>query len=55
MVMKRIETVKNRVKTELKVSVQIVDVKQQKFAEILDTKHKKLQQTFAKRKHLNFF
>ena len=42
-VMKRIETVKNRVKTDLKVSVQIVDVKQQKFADILDTKYKKFQ------------
>ena len=31
-VIKRIETAKNRVKTELKISVQIVDVKQQKFA-----------------------
>ena len=39
--MKRIETAKNPVKIELKVSVQIVDVKQQEFAEILDTKHKK--------------
>ena len=53
MVMKRIETVKNRVKTELKVSVQIVDVKQQKFAEIFDTKHKKFQQAFAKRKRFS--
>ena len=42
MVMKRIEIVKNRVKTELKISVQVVDMKQQKFAEIFDTKHKKL-------------
>ena len=50
MVMKRIEIVKNRVKTELKISVQIVDVKQQKFAEIFDTKHKELQQAFVKRK-----
>ena len=29
---KRIETVKNRVKTELEISMQIVDVKRQKFA-----------------------
>ena len=49
-VIKRIEIVKNRVKTELNISVQIVDVKQQEFAEIFDTKHKELQQTFAKRK-----
>ena len=54
-IMKRIEAVKNRVKTELKVSVQIVDVKQQKFAEIFDTKHKELQQTFAKRKRFMTF
>ena len=40
--MKRIETVKNRVKTELEISVQVVDVKRQEFAEIFDTKHKEL-------------
>ena len=51
--MKRIETAKNRVKTELKVSVQVVDVKQQKFAIFFDTKHKKFQQTFAKRKRFS--
>ena len=51
--MKRIEIVKNRVKTELKISVQIVDVKQQKFAIFFDTKHKELQQTFAKRKRFS--
>ena len=51
--MKRIETAKNRVKIELKVSVQVVDVKQHKFAEIFDTKHKKLQQAFAKRKRFS--
>ena len=51
--MKRIEIVKNRVKTELKISVQVVDVKQQKFAEIFDTKHKEFQQTFAKRKRFS--
>ena len=44
--MKRIETVKNRVKTELKISVQVVDVKQKKIAEFFDTQHKKLQQIF---------
>ena len=52
-VMKRIEVVKNRVKPELKVSVQIVDVKQQEFAEIFNTKHKELQQTLAKRKRFS--
>ena len=51
--MKRIETAKNRVKTELEISVQVVDVKQQKFAEIFDTKHKELQQAFAKRKRFS--
>ena len=53
MVIKRIEVVKNRVKTELKVFVQIVDVKQQKFAEIFNTKHKKFQQALAKRKRFS--
>ena len=52
-VMKRIETVKNGVKFEFKVFVQIVDVKQQKFTKILDTKHKKLQQALAKRKRFS--
>ena len=33
--------------------MQIVDVKQQKFAEIFDTKHKELQQIFAKRKRFS--
>ena len=51
--MKRIEAVKNHVKTELKVSVQVVDLKQQEFAEIFDTKHKELQQAFAKRKRFS--
>ena len=51
--MKRIEIVKNRVKTELKISMQVVDVKQQKFAEIFDTKYKEFQQAFAKRKRLS--
>ena len=51
--MKRIEIAKNRVKTELKISVQVVDVKQQKFAEIFDTKHKELQQILAKRKRFS--
>ena len=51
--MKRIYIVKNRVKTELKVSVQIVDVKQQEFAEIFDTKHKESQQVFIKRKRFS--
>ena len=51
--MKRIEAAKNRVKTELEVSVQVVDVKQQKFAEIFDTKHKELQQALAKRKRFS--
>ena len=53
MIVKRIEAAKNRVKIELKVSVQMVDVKQQKFAEIFDTKHKELQQAFAKRKRFS--
>ena len=53
MVIKRIETSKNRVKTELKVSVQVVDVKQQEFAKILDIKHKEFQQALAKRKRLS--
>ena len=52
-VMKRIEIVKNRVKTELKISVQIVDVKQQKFAIFFDTKYKELQQIFVKRKRFS--
>ena len=52
-IMKRIETAKNRVKIELKVSVQMVDVKLQKFAEIFDTKHKELQQALAKRKRFS--
>ena len=51
--MKRIETAKNRVKTELKISVQIFDVKQQKFAEIFNTKHKEFQKALAKRKRLS--
>ena len=51
--MKRIEAVKNRVKNELEVSVQDVDVKQQEFAEILDTKHKELQQILVKRKRFS--
>ena len=33
-VMKRTEIIKNRVKTELEISMQNIDVKQQKFAEI---------------------
>ena len=41
-VMKRIKIAKNRVKTELKISVQVVDVKQQKFASFFNTKYKKL-------------
>ena len=53
MVIKRIEITKNRVKPELKASVQIVDVKQQEFAIFFDTKHKKLQQALAKRKRLS--
>ena len=52
-VIKRIKAAKNRVKTELEVSVQVVDVKQQEFAEIFDTKHKKLQQAFVKRKRFS--
>ena len=51
--MKRIETAKNRVKIELKISVQVVDVKQQKFAIFFDTKHKELQQILAKRKRFS--
>ena len=52
-VMKRIETVKNHVKIKLEISMQIVDVKQQKFAIFFNTKHKKLQQAFAKRKRFS--
>ena len=37
-VIKPIEIAKNRVKTELEASVQVVDVKQQKFAIFFDTK-----------------
>ena len=51
--MKRIEIAKNRIKTELKVSVQIIDVKQQKFAIFFETKHKEFQQAFAKRKRFS--
>ena len=51
--MKRIEIVKNRVKPELKISVQVVDVKQQKFAEIFDTKHREFQQALEKRKRFS--
>ena len=51
--MKRIEITKSRVKTELETSVQIVDVKQQEFANFFNTKHKKLQQALAKRKRLS--
>ena len=43
-VMKRIEVVKNRVKTELEISVQNVDVKQQEFINFLISKHKEFQQ-----------
>ena len=53
MVIKRIEAAKNRVKTELKICVQIFDVKQQEFAEIFDTKHKEFQQALAKRKRFS--
>ena len=42
-VIKRIEIAKNRVKTELKISVQVVDLKQQKFTIFFDTKHKEFQ------------
>ena len=52
-VIKPIEIAKNRVKTELEASVQVVDVKQQKFAIFFDTKHKELQQAFAKRKRFS--
>ena len=52
-IMKRIEAAKNRVKIELKVSVQVVDVKQQKFAIFFDTKHKEFQQALAKRKRFS--
>ena len=51
--MKRIEIVKNRVKTELKISVRVVDVKQQEFAEIFNTKYKKFQKALAKRKRFS--
>ena len=52
-VMKRIEIVKNRVKIELENFMQIVDLKQQKFAIFFDTKYKEFQQTFAKRKRFS--
>ena len=51
--MKPIENAKNRVKTELKISVQVFDVKQQKFVKFFDTKYKELQQAFAKRKRFS--
>ena len=51
--MKRIEIVKNRVKTEFEISVRVVDVKQQKFVIFFDTKHKEFQQAFAKRKRFS--
>ena len=51
--MKRIEAAKNRIKTELEISVQIVEVKQQEFADIFNTKYKKLQQTLVKRKRFS--
>ena len=55
-VIKRIEAVKNRVKTELEISVQVVDVKQQNwasFVKILDSKYKEFQQAFAKQKRFS--
>ena len=55
-VMKRIEAVKNRVKTELEISVQNVDVKQQNwgfFVKVFDSKYKEFQQAFAKRKRFS--
>ena len=53
MVMKRIEIVKNCIKIELEISMQIVDVKQQKFAIFFDTKHKELQQALVKQKRFS--
>ena len=52
-VMKRIEIVKNRVKTEMEISVQNVDVKQQEFVKIFDSKHQEFQQAFVKRKRFS--
>ena len=52
-VIKRIETAKNRVKTEFEASVKNVDVKQKDwafFAKVFDSKYKELQQAFVKRK-----
>ena len=53
---KRIETVKNRVKAEFEAAVENVDVKQKNwvsFAKVLDFKYKELQQAFAKRKRFS--
>ena len=50
---KRIETAKTRVKTEFEISVKNFDVKQENwafFVKVFDSKYKKFQQTFAKRK-----
>ena len=52
-VIKRIETAKKRVKVKLKNFIQIVDVKQQKFAKTFDTEHKEFQQALAKRKRFS--
>ena len=54
--MKRIEVAKNRVKAELEASFKNVDVKQEdwaSFAKNFDSKHKELQQAFAKRKRFS--
>ena len=54
--MKRIETANNRVKTEFEISVKDVDVKQKDwvfFVKIFDSKYKKFQQAFAKRKRFS--
>ena len=53
---KRIEAAKNRVKTEFEVSVKDVDVKQENwvfFVKVFDSKYKKFQQAFAKRKRFS--
>ena len=54
--MKGIEIAKNRVKTKFEISMQNVNVKQKNwvfFVKIFDSKYKKFQQAFAKRKRFS--
>ena len=56
LIIKRIETAKNRVKTEFETSVKNVDVKQENwafFVKVFDSKYKEFQQAFAKRKRFS--